>query len=1634
MNRRFLKDRVALIVSVILSVAIPFALAEEGGDQTTAEAMSAPGGDSGPNPGRVGDSEKPAPGVGLILPPSAVLRAPDNGADLSDLDPGIPLDVSPSGGMPKQIELGKQMISEAIAGISFGEGDGSSVDLAAPGTPASFLSLVPSAFPGDRDAGLGPTGGLSFQGYPATPPTGSPPVPHIAVGRDYVIAGYNSYYVVYRKYDGHQVASFNMSTLFSGLPLCGSPKGIVYPQVLYDDFNGGSCPDPTDPRFILTAMAYDDNYDGRICIAVSKSGITPTTTGSFWKYEFNPSGTGFPDVPRVAAGPDALIVGYNWFGSGYAAAAAISKANLYAGTTPTVREYTFSPASTYQSPVPAVRIGCMQYQTPTYNGTFLATRAISTNGLQLWRWPSPAVSSDPVIYGSSFQAATTCTNPSGSYFTDQAIYCGDGSPLDVEQRGDWLFTTRGVQGGAGAAIQWAKIDVSGASPAVTSGTVSESGNYLWIPSIASDRNNDFALTFSRASQTNSILIGAAVAGSEAGTWGSILVSKAGESVYNAGTFSYGRYDWGFYSGFAADPEDGCTLWANAQYAKNGTTDDATWIATYKFNACQPPPTAYVDDPSYSCFSRVNGTITDLGGTPVNAVYHSTSGGSYPATISGGPDRYTVSPVTIAQLGAADGDSVWLSFKGSDLATHSSTRAIVRCAVSVCISKVDSFSSGCDGDVYLDRGETLNLLVQLQNNEAAALPTEFYADLRVDPDYPDSFITIVNGTARYAALDIGAAGYAMGRPFQVRCTGGTNKRTVHFEIYNIRAVDGSWTGGSDCSAGNLKFTRMTNANDTLGTPFAGFPQSFDGTTFPPTTWAQIDVVGTALNWARATSTQSPVNGYTPHSGLGMAYTNSYLDANVGDEVRLYRTVDSDTTSYPRVGIEVWMFHNTVYPMYPDDLRIQASSDGGSNWFSIGAPILRTNLYGGANNSWARHVIDASDQAGGKSTVRIGLLSHNEYGYNIYVDDVSFAPFVPADDNATCSGTPAIVLSSNDRGAGYRFQDTQCNGNGYADAGESGTLLVSLTNTGNEDAYGVTATLSCPTCPAGVEICKDTAFYGDIPYSSGSFSQPDNGFQVMMPADLAAGMALPWVVTVNAANPYTTTITLPTEPADRSRSGTFSHVDHGNPYGHSIEDDFTTAPNQSGTAGRVGFNSPWTVTSGVTRVNSSYTDSGYAAKLARVGSVYEQTMEHAFSTVGIDGSITFFWEFNAGMAPVSSYFFFEWDNGDGNGWRNIIPGGTGYQGLNYYADGWVTYGIIDFYWVVYNAAATGYGPSAANACLNNPAFKVRFRCSNAAVSGYWEIGPFRMETYQWQNTATACAGTCLGPDAAVITEVRDVDPCALTGIRIHFNKGMATASTDLYKDGALAAAGYTSGTIYSPGDSNSHDYTIRAINTYGDTDSSPATPGVDGVSTGTPTFACTPGSCIDPVSVLLTTQPGFANYQWYKDGLLLSGATSSTFTVTGTGVYRVAYRIGACTNMSVAPGTTVTIGVVPPRPVPDGTLSTTPMLGTRATSNGSRIDLTYDASCSTDHSIIYGNLANVASLTPSGGVCGIGTTVPYDLWTTVPTEYDVWWVIVGDSGSTESSWGLRNVGGIETQRSTNPSNQCGNTAIDTAGTCP
>jgi uncharacterized repeat protein (TIGR01451 family) len=164
------------------------------------------------------------------------------------------------------------------------------------------------------------------------------------------------------------------------------------------------------------------------------------------------------------------------------------------------------------------------------------------------------------------------------------------------------------------------------------------------------------------------------------------------------------------------------------------------------------------------------------------------------------------------------------------------------------------------------------------------------------------------------------------------------------------------------------------------------ESFDATTFPPTGWGQTPVVGTYL-WIRATAGTYPT--IAPHSGAGMAEWNSFSIPS-GNSTLLW-TPAMDLSGFVSPQVAFYMSHDTGYAGYTENVQVQVSTDGGSTWTNVGAPVYRYDA-SYTTPGWGHHTVDLS--AYKMAGVQVGLLAYSNYGNNFFVDDVSVAePWFP-----------------------------------------------------------------------------------------------------------------------------------------------------------------------------------------------------------------------------------------------------------------------------------------------------------------------------------------------------------------------------------------------------------------------------------------------------------------------------------------------------------------------------------------------------------------------------------------------------------------------------------------------------------------
>ncbi len=180
---------------------------------------------------------------------------------------------------------------------------------------------------------------------------------------------------------------------------------------------------------------------------------------------------------------------------------------------------------------------------------------------------------------------------------------------------------------------------------------------------------------------------------------------------------------------------------------------------------------------------------------------------------------------------------------------------------------------------------------------------------------------------------------------------------------------------------------------LGFILSGWAQtlneSFDGTTFPPTGWQNIQVGGTGL-WKRVTTGTEPT--CTPHSGAGMAEYNSY-DYLGGANALLVSPALTFSGSSVHV-FSFWQYGDSGWPIYNDSIGVyynSAASLTGATWL---ATIPRYNPVDG----WYKHSYLLPASLSG--TRYLIFRGYSQYGNNMFVDDVSLV-VPPADDLSTMS---------------------------------------------------------------------------------------------------------------------------------------------------------------------------------------------------------------------------------------------------------------------------------------------------------------------------------------------------------------------------------------------------------------------------------------------------------------------------------------------------------------------------------------------------------------------------------------------------------------------------------------------------------
>ena len=183
------------------------------------------------------------------------------------------------------------------------------------------------------------------------------------------------------------------------------------------------------------------------------------------------------------------------------------------------------------------------------------------------------------------------------------------------------------------------------------------------------------------------------------------------------------------------------------------------------------------------------------------------------------------------------------------------------------------------------------------------------------------------------------------------------------------------------------TRTTIAVPIIGSAYdptiTSFPytQGFDGTTFPPDGWGNVQVSGSGLFTGATTGTYPTC---APHSGAGMVKFGAY---NFQDASAALITppMNIPTADYH---VSFWMYRDPAYPSNDDRIVVYTNSAASIAGADSIAAISRYAESAVTPEGWYQYTFafPANMVGNGKHVI---LNAISEYGNNIYIDDFEVA---------------------------------------------------------------------------------------------------------------------------------------------------------------------------------------------------------------------------------------------------------------------------------------------------------------------------------------------------------------------------------------------------------------------------------------------------------------------------------------------------------------------------------------------------------------------------------------------------------------------------------------------------------------------
>ena len=277
------------------------------------------------------------------------------------------------------------------------------------------------------------------------------------------------------------------------------------------------------------------------------------------------------------------------------------------------------------------------------------------------------------------------------------------------------------------------------------------------------------------------------------------------------------------------------------------------------------------------------------------------------------------------------------------------------------------------------------------------------------------------------------------------------------------------------------------------------------------------------------------------------------------------------------------------------------------------------------------------------------------------------------------------------------------------------------------------------------------------------------------------------------------------------------------------------------------------------------------------------------------------------------------------------------------------------------------------------------------------PSAMSSYLWSDGSTTQSITVASSGNYSVT-VTNADGCSVTSAASSITTSQiitpsiaSSSSTTICSGDAVTLSvpsGYASylwsngSTTSSTSASTAGNYSVTVTNTDGCSVTTTATAvTVNALPTATVSNLTNTFDFCDGSSVVLDAPTGASGYQWYKDGVLLAGATSGSYSATGSGSYAVSVmNADGCSSLSAAQ--TVTKNVNPTAIISAGSALSFCDGGSVTLTGPSNMSYLW-SDASTSQSLVLSSSGQVGlTITDANGCSATASTVDVNVYS-VPT---------------------------------------------------